>query len=73
MRRLAFAVAALSIGCSSSTTSLTCCFNFNGASTSWTCPDNAAETQCCGGANDSGCGQTASPPNACTGGPVSSC
>jgi hypothetical protein len=74
MGRLAFAIAALTIGCSSSSESLTCCLSFNGAATSWTCPTEAATTQCCSGPTDaSDCGADATPPNTCTGGSVPSC
>lgn len=74
MGRLALAIAVLSMGCSSSTSSLTCCLGFNGSYTFWTCPTEAADNQCCGGdADASGCGPDATPANDCTGGTVSSC
>ena len=74
MARLVLAIAVFCIGCSSTTLSLTCCLGNNGSFTSWTCPTDAADTQCCGGAPDaSGCGPNASPANDCTGGSVTSC
>lgn len=72
MGRLAIGIAILTVGCSSST-SLTCCFSFNGSATTWTCPNESANTQCCGGSDASGCGEDATPPNACTGTQVTSC
>jgi hypothetical protein len=74
MGRLVLAIALLSTACSSTSLSLTCCLQSNGSATSWSCPNEAANEQCCEGDNDaSGCGPDASPPNTCTGGSVTSC
>jgi hypothetical protein len=74
MGRLVLAIALLDIGCSSTSLSLTCCLQFQQSSTSWSCPNEAASDQCCGGDVDaSGCGPDATPANACTGGTVTSC
>ena len=66
MGRVAVVLALLPVGCSSSSNSLTCCFDINGNSTFWTFPSQAAFSHCCNGQDPSACGSNVNPANACT-------
>ncbi len=51
MRRLRLAAllaASLAGGCSSSTSTYICCYDWNGNTGSWSCPTQDAYTTCCG-------------------------
>jgi hypothetical protein len=66
MGRVAAVLALLAVGCSSSSNSLTCCFDINGNTTSWICPNQASFNQCCGGQDPGNCGTNIIPANTCT-------
>ena len=57
-------------GCSSNSSTGTCCISVNGSQAAWTCPTQAAFEACCGGSDTAtdGCltDPTASPQNTCT-------
>lgn len=66
MLRLVLILAVLAVGCSSSSNSFTCCFNINGDTTFWTCPDQASYNQCCPQSTPADCGTNITPANTCT-------
>jgi len=66
MVRMAIVLGLLAAGCSSSSNNLSCCFNINGDTSLWTCPDQASFATCCNPDTPVGCGQSANPANACT-------
>jgi hypothetical protein len=43
------AVAAMAMGCSSSSNSFVCCLDINGSQSFWNCPDQASFNACCDG------------------------
>jgi len=65
MLRMAIVLGLLAVGCSSSN-SLTCCFDTNGDTSFWTCPNQASFDGCCNGNTAMGCGPSANPVNSCT-------
>jgi len=66
MGRVAVVLALLGVGCSSSSNSFTCCFDINGNTTFWTCPDQNSYSQCCNPDTPASCGTNISPANTCT-------
>jgi hypothetical protein len=73
MSRLVLIFAVLAVGCSSSSNSFTCCFDIQGDTTFWTCPDEASFNQCCGGSTPAACGMNITPANTCTPGTGTTC
>ena len=71
MGRLVIALAVLTVGCSSSSSSYTCCYDNTGSGgtlTFWDCPNQTAFNQCCGNGDLTpvNCGSNVTPANTCT-------